>query len=173
MAPRLQNETFLCEVCTCWTPSRLVDIGDQSRFRLFLPENEQTLVSEYATLSYRWGIRGSDMKLTTQKFGLLCSGLPFSELPQDFQDAILVTKELGIRFLWIDALCIRHDGTDDFHRECAQMSEIYATSAFNIIATFGTNPGESLFQHRCFGSLGIGRATGVWQSNQQTLNGLD
>ncbi|RDI76900.1 S-adenosyl-L-methionine-dependent tRNA 4-demethylwyosine synthase [Venturia inaequalis] len=97
------------------------------------------------------------MKLNVETFDMLCSGLPVSRLPQAFRDAILVTKALGIQYLWIDALCILQDGIDDFHRECAQMSEIYAMSSCNIVATFGGSPHESFFRQRCFESLEIGR----------------
>ncbi|KAE9977987.1 hypothetical protein BLS_000984 [Venturia inaequalis] len=47
------------------------------------------------------------------------------------------------------------------------MSEIYARSSCNIVATFGKDPHESLFQQRCFEKLEIGRATGVWRSREE------
>lgn len=155
-----------CAKSRTWVPTRLLDIRDDSSFRLCLTSHEQILDPEYTTLSYRWGKNGSDMKLTEQSLSDLCSGRPISSLPRTFQDAILVTKRLGIRWLWIDALCIFQDGQDDFHRECALMSEIYARSSCNIVATFGKDPHESLFQQRCFEKLEIGRATGVWRSKK-------
>ena len=32
--------------------------------------------------------------------------IPLSSLPQTLRDAITITKWLGFRYLWIDALCI-------------------------------------------------------------------
>lgn len=156
-----------CRNAKCWTPNRLLDIEEQSRFRLCLPRVEQIPISEYTTLSYRWGSYRSDRELTTQNLETLRSGLPISVLPRAFQDAMIVTRELGVRFLWIDALCILQDGVDDFHRECAQMSEVYARSSCNIVATFGQDARESLFQSRCLAKVEIGRVTGARYSKHE------
>jgi len=32
--------------------------------------------------------------------------ISFSEMPRTLQDAVIVTRRLGVRFLWVDALCI-------------------------------------------------------------------
>lgn len=66
------------------------------------------LRDEYATLSYRWG--GYRGFLTQQAtFGVRWRGIRFQDLPKLFQDAVVVTRHLGIRYLWIDALCIIQD----------------------------------------------------------------
>jgi Heterokaryon incompatibility protein (HET) len=67
---------------------------------------------EYTCLSYRWG---GVLPLCT----LTCSldqeklGIKWSRLPKTFQDAIQVTRLLGIRYIWIDALCIIQDAPAD------------------------------------------------------------
>lgn len=33
-------------------------------------------------------------------------GIPISDFPSSFRDAILTVRNMGLKFLWIDALCI-------------------------------------------------------------------
>jgi hypothetical protein len=39
--------------------------------------------------------------------------ISMSELWPTFRDAIYITRRLGVRYLWIDALCIIQDSTED------------------------------------------------------------
>ena len=48
-------------------------------------------------------------------------GINLHCLPQNFQDAIYATAKLGIRYLWIDALCIIQDDVEDWSIESAKM----------------------------------------------------
>ncbi|KAH7625330.1 hypothetical protein B0T09DRAFT_361305 [Sordaria sp. MPI-SDFR-AT-0083] len=52
-------------------------------------------------------------------------GIPFACLPQTFADAVWVTRELGIRYLWINSLCIIQDSPSDWDAESQQMGSIY------------------------------------------------
>lgn len=56
------------------------------------------------------------------------------KLPQTIQDAVIVTRALNIRYLWIDALCIIQDSDDDKIRELAKMASIYTASYLTISA---------------------------------------
>jgi len=58
-----------------------------------------------------------------------------SDLPPLFLDAILITKRLKQRYLWIDSLCIIQDSNDDWQREAANMGNIYKNSVFTIAAS--------------------------------------
>lgn len=64
-------------------------------------------------------------------FGGFSEALP----PKSFQDAILVTRRLGVSFLWIDSLCIFQDSKDDWRRESAQMGDVYSRARCMIAAT--------------------------------------
>ena len=57
-------------------------------------------------------------------------------LPKTIRDAISVTRNLGIHFLWIDALCIVQDSLngEDWHIESAKMSEVYSNAFVTISA---------------------------------------
>ena len=59
-----------------------------------------------------------------------------SKLAQSLQDAILVTRKLGLRFLWIDALCIVQKEPDlvDFLQEAPKMGKYYHNAYITIAA---------------------------------------
>ena len=55
-------------------------------------------------------------------------------LPKTLQDAIWVTRKLGFRFLWVDALCIILDSTADKIAEIGRMGTICKNSSLTIAA---------------------------------------
>jgi len=46
-------------------------------------------------------------------------------MPEMFQDAVIASRELGIRYLWIDSLCIIQDSVEDWELECSKMGRVY------------------------------------------------
>ncbi|KAL8330197.1 hypothetical protein RB593_001280 [Gaeumannomyces tritici] len=55
--------------------------------------------------------------------------MPLDELPPSFRNAITITRQLGIQYLWIDALCITQDSMDvDWPKEAAKMEHYYTHS---------------------------------------------
>jgi hypothetical protein len=57
-----------------------------------------------------------------------------AQLPTTFQHAVLITRRLGIEYLWIDSLCIIQDSKDDWARESFQMQDVYSQAIVNISA---------------------------------------
>ncbi|KNB07688.1 hypothetical protein FOXG_08782 [Fusarium oxysporum f. sp. lycopersici 4287] len=100
---------------------------------------------DYICLSYVWGT-GSQTQYTTKTRDQLSKpgGLGNVGLPQTILDAIKVTKQLGIRYLWIDALCITQDEKDDKARVISNMGTIYANAVLSIMASSNVNPTDGL-----------------------------
>ena len=111
-------------------PRRLIEVSQANTVRLRTIENniENMHTIEYLALSHCWG-SGPRFKLTSSSAAMLYEGVQISALCKTFQDAILVTKsfwdEFGVRYLWIDSLCIVQDSVVDWRRESAIMGEIY------------------------------------------------
>ncbi|KAK2029232.1 HET-domain-containing protein, partial [Colletotrichum zoysiae] len=87
----------------------------------------------YVALSHCWGgpIPSSTVlaDLEARKVEL-----PLEPLPRNFQDAIAVTRALGIRYLWIDSLCIIQDSQADWLAEAGKMASVYAGATVVISA---------------------------------------
>jgi hypothetical protein len=60
--------------------------------------------------------------------------LPVESMPNNFRDAVKITRELGFRYLWIDSLCIIQDSHSDLEKEIENMAEIYHNAAITIAA---------------------------------------
>jgi hypothetical protein len=75
-------------------------------------------------------------------------GLDISTLCKTMHDAVIVTRNLQIQYLWIDALCIIQDDPVDWKREAMSMSEVYAQSAITIAATSSSDSDGGLFFRR-------------------------
>lgn len=100
----------------------------------------------YATLSYCWGNKNF-VKLTRDNLKSFLESIPEEELPKTFTDAIFIAKELGLQYIWIDALCIVQGEPDhlDWIGECGKMRSIYGSAHFNIAATAATDANGGCF----------------------------
>jgi hypothetical protein len=94
---------------------------------------------KYIALSHCWGnLLVEEKKCTTQdNIGQRLEGFSLSELPKTFQDAVKVTRELGVLYLWIDSLCIIQygDNGEDWKRESSQMESVFSHAYCTIAAT--------------------------------------
>lgn len=66
----------------------------------------------YIALSYCWGAKVG-LKLLRANRDNLAQHVPWDDLLQTHKDAIMLARELGIQYLWIDALCIVQDDAED------------------------------------------------------------
>ena len=87
----------------------------------------------YATLSYCWGAPQPQM-LTTRNVAASRQAIDTATLPPTIQDAVRVTRALGLAFLWVDSLCILQDDAADKQAQLRQMGNIYAFATVTIRA---------------------------------------
>ncbi|OAQ62849.1 HET domain-containing protein [Pochonia chlamydosporia 170] len=128
-------------------PARLIYVGDSSQTTLRLVETNQLAGDPaYNALSYCWGDDIS-IKTTVSNMHTLTSGIALGSLPQTLVDAVLLTQELGIKFLWIDALCIIQDSHEDWEKESANMASIYANAHLTIAAASAASATQGFLQH--------------------------
>ncbi|RFU29641.1 hypothetical protein B7463_g6709, partial [Scytalidium lignicola] len=64
------------------------------------------------------------------------------------QDAVRLTNRLGIRYIWIDALCIIQGDADDWEKESLCMGDVYENSHFTIAASGATSSDQGLYAVR-------------------------
>jgi hypothetical protein len=116
-------------------PTRVIDVGSLSGERVHLVETASlpSKNAPYIALSYRWGDSNS---LTTRKETLPghLERIVFNDLPKSIQDALIITRRLKVRYLWVDALCIIQDDNSDWLREAEKMGDIYINSYCTIAA---------------------------------------
>lgn len=101
-------------------PTRLIDVGKddgKQSIHVHLTSGEK---APYAALSYCWG-RSQPVTTNTLNINGMLRGIATSTLPQTILDAITVTRKLGLRYLWADALCIIQDSASEKDEEIAKM----------------------------------------------------
>lgn len=86
-------------------PRRVIDVTP-GRLRLVVPRVGKR--AHWVALSHCWG-QSSTFKTTSNTLESHKRRLDWEELPKTFRDAICVTRALGVRYLWIDSLCIIQD----------------------------------------------------------------
>lgn len=74
------------------------------------------------------------LKTTRDTLGMWKKSIPWSAIPKTFSDAIFITRRIGVRYLWIDSLCIIQDDERDWMVESAKMCDIYQGAFLTISA---------------------------------------
>jgi hypothetical protein len=100
----------------------------------------------YACLSHRWGASTLLCRTTRESLDGHLISVPWIKLPKTFQEAITVTVYLGLKYLWIDSLCIIQDDADDWKIQAAQMCNIYQGSYITIAASSSNDSSDGLFR---------------------------
>ncbi|KAI1207499.1 HET-domain-containing protein [Annulohypoxylon truncatum] len=127
-----------------YLPTRLIDVGTRMSeyIRLVITEQHQPLVQakdydskRYVALSYCWG-SGKDaerqLKTTKDILDNHVQGIKAERLPGTVADAVKVCRGIGVRYIWVDALCIIQDDEEDWARESFEMSNIFAKSFLSL-----------------------------------------
>ncbi|CAG9957121.1 unnamed protein product [Clonostachys rosea f. rosea IK726] len=114
---------------------RLVDVED-----MCIREDTDEHAPPFATLSYVWG-KEPFLRLVKDNLETLMTpgSLRNAPLPLTISDAIEVCRNLQIRYIWIDSLCIIQDDESDKLEIIDSMDSIYRQSVLTIVAATGVN----------------------------------
>ena len=129
-------------------PTRVIDVGrsDGIEDPKLLETNGQQ--GPYVTLSYVWGKAVENQKTTRANKADRIKGIPFATMRKSLRDAVRITRKLGAKYLWVDALCIVQDDDHDKGNEMAVMHKIYKNSLVTIAAAGASSILEGCFLPR-------------------------
>lgn len=136
-----------------WLPTRLIEImgtGESLALRLTsMTDDHLASGYQYVALSHMWGDTTVSPPYRTfqSNFEQHKTQIDKSKLPRNFQDAVRVSCALGIRYLWIDSLCIIQDSDEDWREQALQMHLVYRHAQVTIVATQASSS-HSGFLHR-------------------------
>ncbi|KAK0671609.1 heterokaryon incompatibility protein-domain-containing protein [Cercophora samala] len=130
----IKNHPATCQVTASpeLSLTRMIDVID----RKVVPYPHHC---DYFALSYVWGgvMPASD-------------GLENKTLPNTIEDAIAVTRKLGRRYLWVDALCIDQTPNPtpiqraEKEKQLKIMDQIYSSATLTLVAVSGDNSNAGL-----------------------------
>ena len=127
-------------------PTRLLDLGEDDQCLIQLFEVVEPLADvQYVALSYCWGTE-QNIKTTVENYKTMQSGISASVLPRVILDAVRYTRALGLRFLWVDALCIIQDDQEDWRKVSVTMADIYANALLTLAAECSSSTSQGFIE---------------------------
>ncbi|KAK4188289.1 heterokaryon incompatibility protein-domain-containing protein [Podospora australis] len=95
---------------------------------------------EYLALSYVWG-HAKMLKTTKSNFAALTKkdALRRLSVPATIRDSIDLVCLLGLRYLWVDCLCIIQDDQSSLVPQLRKMASIYENAVLTIAAAYGSS----------------------------------
>ena len=137
-------------------PTRVLDLSNSDALRLVSSQevfSQEVSSQRYIALSHCWGkLTPGEIPqhcTTLQNIGLRKEGSGFcvGRLPRTFRDAIEVSQSLGVRYLWIDSLCIIQGSKEDWATESKRMEDVYAGAYCTIAATSAASSEAGFLEH--------------------------
>lgn len=119
-------------------PSRLIDVGGKHSPllpHLVITEIGTSTIGPYCALSYCWGQTTIGVKAVGANLSMQCLQIDAGACPKTLHDAMIITRNLGVQYLWIDALCIIQDDPLDWEKESAKMASIFKNAYLTIAAS--------------------------------------
>ncbi|XP_044724035.1 heterokaryon incompatibility protein (HET) domain-containing protein [Hirsutella rhossiliensis] len=120
---------------------RLVDVADECLV-------QRTERCDYVALSYVWGPLPTTLRpgnATGQTPILLSTQQMIEELGiKGIRDTMELTRQIGMRYLWVDTLCIVQDDRVDQARLVGRMDHVYNSATVTVIAACGTDADAGL-----------------------------
>lgn len=143
-----QTEHYLCNSReeALIMPPRVLDLSHDSIRLVFTKESNEK--GDYLTLSHCWGRVDSQPKTLRDNIETRKKGISMDELNQSYKDAVIITRKLGFRYLWIDSLCIVQDDPDDWEKHARDMACIFANSFLTICASHARDSTIGIFADR-------------------------
>lgn len=134
------------------SPSSRPDDQDVHTFRpvWLIDSAERCLVrakttDRYVALSYVWGSGARRRGPTEAEPAMLVKAnvdvyedaLPEDDLPQTVLDAMWVARKLGLRYLWVDKLCIIQDDREEMDTHMRHMAYVFSNAYLTLVAAHG------------------------------------
>lgn len=127
-------------------PTRVIDVGAEDSVEPHLVETRGEK-GTWVALSHRWGGNCS-LRTLGENLSDRLTAIPLQTFPKTFRDAVFITRSLGLRYLWIDALCIIQDDWKDWEREAALMTNVYKNCRVTIATAASPNSDHGIFHSR-------------------------
>lgn len=129
-------------------PTRVIDVGTLAVPALRLVGSNGTK-AQYACLSHCWGDYRPDCITTEATLACNMKEILWASLSKSFQDAVTITRALGVRFLWIDSICIIQGKSiaakRDWQKESGLMASVYGNAILTLAATYAGDGRGGLF----------------------------
>ncbi|KAL4938477.1 heterokaryon incompatibility protein-domain-containing protein [Aspergillus oleicola] len=125
-------------------PARIIRLDGE---RLYLFEPPGNVPGRYAVLSYSWGGEQPYMTITKNREAHKRS-IPFTRLSKTVRDAVITTRGLGLKYIWVDCLCMIQDDKDDQMKQIQSLSDIFQGAFVTISAASASSSSQGFLHDR-------------------------
>jgi hypothetical protein len=125
-------------------PTRVLEIQGYRQIRLYTSQSNER--GQYVCLSHCWGDTMPLQTTSTTIRHFEETGIPWETLPKTFQDAVDISHLLGIKYVWIDSLCIIQNDVEDWRHEGSKMSDIYSGAYVTLAASSASDSDGGFYQ---------------------------
>ena len=127
---------------------RLIDVGNGVESAVYLVASKDIVGDfNYITLSHRWTEETDKTELTRSNFHDYLTCMPYLDWPATFRQTISIARQLHIKYVWIDSLCIIQD-QQDWAVQSQLMHRIYAGGVLNLAELATPTMANGLQLHR-------------------------
>lgn len=133
-------------------PTRLVYIPKDSQthgVRLIVNTTSLPKDTRYTILSHCWGKETPPcltLRRNVDKYAT--EGIPWTQIPRTFRDAMLYTQRLGLEYIWIDSMCIIQKNDTDWKKESTCMFQYYSNAHVTLASTFAADCNGGFFSEK-------------------------
>lgn len=129
-------------------PDRVLDLGSHGSSSITLVQGLGK-TARYNVLSHCWKETGEEIaNMTNLSIEQETPSTSLDLLSRTLHDAVLLTRVLGVQYLWIDVLCDPQHGCLMSESRLLNEAAIYSNSYLNIAATSSSTCNDGLFGGR-------------------------
>ncbi|KAK0644312.1 heterokaryon incompatibility protein-domain-containing protein [Cercophora newfieldiana] len=139
-------------------PTRVINVGKAVQDFVRLEVVQPGQAAHYMALSHCWG-RIQLIRTLKANYVEHQKGIPLAKLTRTFRDAVEITPEMGIHYLWIGSLCIVQDSPDDWEKEAAKMGNVYRFSYLTIAAAYSEDSNGGILRAKYNESKSVMKCT--------------
>lgn len=105
---------------------------------------------DYLALSHPWGNKTPFFCTSRKNIEQYKNKINIDDIsfPATFRHAIFVTRELGIRYLWIDSICIIQGVDGDFEQEAGRIENVFSLAYCVLAASSAHSQHEGFLNKR-------------------------
>lgn len=125
--------------------ARVLEVFDEHgdpHLRLASTSDLDLYKTPYMVLSHCWGGVKIESSTTPANVNEYYTSIDICKLPKSFREAVQITRSLGLRYLWIDSLCIIQGSEEDWERESGKMAYIFRGATLTLSASTAHNSKE-------------------------------
>ncbi|KAI1107049.1 HET-domain-containing protein [Jackrogersella minutella] len=130
-------------------PTRVLDLGISPGSTKLVSTHALGLREPYLALSYCWGqgVRHAT-ELNDGNHGALLESVDETALTTTHLECMGIARQLGIRYVWIDSLCIIQGNLADWNYESKRMAQVYGNATLTVIAARSADSRLSFLDNR-------------------------